>query len=94
MNAPQLVILIFIFSCAVGAGHNGLELTGHLKVLETSSLLIDKEARVGVYSEGIKNITAGCNSMDLHQGSQAAVNRIVELLSTHTKTITTTAEIT
>jgi hypothetical protein len=47
MNAPQLVILIFIFSCAIGAGHNGLELAGHLKALRTSSLLIDKEARLG-----------------------------------------------
>jgi len=93
MNAPQLVILIFIFSCAVSAGHNGLELAGRLKALKTSSLLIDKEARVGVYSEGVKNVAAGCNSMDLHRGSQAAVDRVVELLSAHTKTITTTAEI-
>jgi hypothetical protein len=59
MNAPQLVILIFIFSCTVGAGHNGLDLGGSLKALGPSSLLIDKEARLGVYSEGVKNVAAG-----------------------------------
>ena len=31
--------------------------------------------------------------MDLRRGSQAAVDRVVEFLSAHTKTITTTAEI-
>jgi len=38
---------MFIFSRAVGAGHNGLGLAACLKVLRTSSLLIDKEARLG-----------------------------------------------
>jgi chaperonin GroEL len=30
--------------------------------------------------------------MNLQQGPQAAVDRVVEFLSTHTKTVTTTAE--
>ncbi len=46
-----------------------------------------------IYSEGVKNVAAGCNPMDLRRGSQAAVDRVVEFLSTQTKTITTTAEI-
>jgi chaperonin GroEL len=46
-----------------------------------------------IYSEGVKNVAAGCNPMDLRRGSQAAVDRVVEFLSAHTKTITTTAEI-
>ena len=46
-----------------------------------------------IYSEGVKDVTAGCNSMSLRRGSKAAVNCVVEFLSAHTKTITTTAEI-
>jgi len=46
-----------------------------------------------IYSEGVKNVAAGCNPMDLRRGSQAAVDRVVEFLSHHTKKITTTAEI-
>ena len=46
-----------------------------------------------IYSEGVKNVAAGCNPMDLRRGSQAAVDRVVEFLSKNTKTITTTAEI-
>ncbi|KAI6127027.1 chaperonin GroL [Pisolithus sp. B1] len=46
-----------------------------------------------IYSEGVKNVAAGCNPMDLRRGSQAAVDRVVEYLSANTKTITTTAEI-
>ncbi|KAF6741506.1 hypothetical protein DFP72DRAFT_1037298 [Ephemerocybe angulata] len=40
-----------------------------------------------IYSEGVKNLAAGCNPMDLRRGSQAAVDRDVQ-------TVTTTAEIT
>jgi chaperonin GroEL len=47
-----------------------------------------------IYPEGFQNVAAGCNPMDLHQGSQAAVDHIIEFLAAHTKTITTTAEIT
>ncbi|EKM49649.1 uncharacterized protein PHACADRAFT_265217 [Phanerochaete carnosa HHB-10118-sp] len=46
-----------------------------------------------IYSEGVKNVAAGCNPMDLRRGSQAAVDRVVEFLSSQAKTITTTAEI-
>jgi len=46
-----------------------------------------------IYAEGVKNVAAGCNPMDLRRGSQAAVDRVVDFLSKHTKTITTTAEI-
>jgi chaperonin GroEL len=46
-----------------------------------------------IYAEGVKNVAAGCNPMDLRRGSQAAVDRVVEFLSANTKTITTTAEI-
>ena len=46
-----------------------------------------------IYAEGVKNVAAGCNPMDLRRGSQAAVERVVEFLSKNTRTITTTAEI-
>ena len=46
-----------------------------------------------IYPERIQNVAAGCNPMDLHQGSQAAVDHVIEFLAAHTKTITTTAEI-
>jgi chaperonin GroEL len=46
-----------------------------------------------IYSEGMKNAAAGCNPMDLHRVSQAAVDHVVSFLSANTKTITTTAEI-
>jgi chaperonin GroEL len=46
-----------------------------------------------IYSEGVKNVAAGCNPMDLRRGSQAAVDRVVQFLAAHTKTVTTTAEI-
>jgi chaperonin GroEL (HSP60 family) len=46
-----------------------------------------------IYAEGVKNVAAGCNPMDLRRGSQAAVEHVVEFLSENTKTITTTTEI-
>jgi len=46
-----------------------------------------------IYSEGVKNVAAGCNPMDLRRGSQAAVDNVVQFLSAQTKTITATAEI-
>ena len=45
-----------------------------------------------IYSEGVKNVAAGCNPMDLRRGAQAAVDRVVDFLSKHTKTITTSEE--
>ena len=46
-----------------------------------------------IYSEGVKNVAAGCNAMDLRRGSQAAVDNVVQYLSAQTKTITTTAQV-
>jgi chaperonin GroEL len=46
-----------------------------------------------IYSESVKNVTAGCNPMDLRRDSQAAVDRVVSILSANTNTTTTTAEI-
>lgn len=46
-----------------------------------------------IYAEGVKNVTAGCNPMDLRRGAQAAVDRVVEFLSKNAKPITTTEEI-
>ena len=46
-----------------------------------------------IYSEGIKNVAAGCNPMDLRRESQAAIERVVKFLSANAKTVITTAEI-
>jgi len=46
-----------------------------------------------IHSEGVKNVAASCNPMDLRRGSQAAIDRVVEFLASQTKTITTMAEI-
>jgi chaperonin GroEL len=46
-----------------------------------------------IYSEGVKNVAAGCNPMDLLRDSQAAIDNVVQFLSAQTKTTTTTAEI-
>lgn len=46
-----------------------------------------------IYSEGVKNVAAGCNPMDLRRGSQAAVEAIIKHLETNKKTITTSEEI-
>lgn len=46
-----------------------------------------------IYAEGVKNVAAGCNPMDLRRGAQAAVDRVVQYLSSHAKSITTTEEI-
>ncbi|KAG0697841.1 chaperonin GroL [Suillus ampliporus] len=46
-----------------------------------------------IYAEGVKNVAAGCNPMDLRRGAQAAVQKVVQFLEANTKTITTTSEI-
>jgi chaperonin GroEL len=46
-----------------------------------------------IYSEGVKDVAAGCNPMDLRRGSQEAVDNVVQFLSAQTKTIATTSEI-
>ena len=45
------------------------------------------------YSEGVKNLAARCNPMDLCRGSQVATDRFLKFFCSHTKTITTTTEI-
>ena len=46
-----------------------------------------------IYTEGVKNVAAGCNPMDLRRGAQAAVDRVVSVLSAQARPVTTTAEI-
>ena len=46
-----------------------------------------------IYSEGVRNVTARCNPMDLRHGSQAAVDCVDNFLATNTKTIPSTAGI-
>ncbi|CAO3577598.1 unnamed protein product [Absidia cylindrospora] len=46
-----------------------------------------------IFTEGIKNVAAGCNPLDLRRGSQLAVDAVIEYLEKNTKTITTSAEI-
>ncbi|KAG6370242.1 TCP-1/cpn60 chaperonin family-domain-containing protein [Boletus reticuloceps] len=46
-----------------------------------------------IYAEGVKNVAAGCNPMDLRCGSQAAVDHVIEFLSVNTKKVMMTAKI-
>ena len=46
-QTAALVKLAVLICLTVGAGHNGLEIAARLKALGSSSLLIDKEARLG-----------------------------------------------
>ncbi|KAF7721312.1 chaperonin [Apophysomyces ossiformis] len=46
-----------------------------------------------IFTEGVKNVAAGCNPMDLRRGAQLAVDAVVDFLKTHTKVITTSAEV-
>ncbi|KAJ1999224.1 chaperonin, partial [Coemansia sp. S85] len=47
----------------------------------------------GIFSEGVKNVAAGCNPQDLRRGVQMAVEKVVEYLKAQAKPITTTTEI-
>ncbi|KAJ2698905.1 chaperonin, partial [Coemansia sp. IMI 203386] len=47
----------------------------------------------GIFSEGVKNVAAGCNPQDLRRGVQLAVEKVVEYLKSQAKPITTTNEI-
>ena len=79
--------------------------TNHTQLLVLSKMSLKKQTKWlegtttatvlarAIYSEGVKNVAAGCNPMDLRRDSQAAVDNIVQFLSAQTKTITTTAEI-
>lgn len=46
-----------------------------------------------IYSEGVKNVAAGCNPMDLRRGSQKAVEKVLEILEANKRDITTSEEI-
>lgn len=46
-----------------------------------------------IYSEGVKNVAAGCNPMDLRRGAQKAVDKILEVLEANKRDITTSEEI-
>ena len=46
-----------------------------------------------IYSEGVKNVAAGCNPMDLRRGSQKAVDKVLEVLESQKRSITTSEEI-
>lgn len=46
-----------------------------------------------IFSEGVKNVAAGCNPMDLRRGVQLAVDAVVKFLKEHSRTITTSEEI-
>lgn len=46
-----------------------------------------------IYSEGVKNVAAGCNPMDLRRGTQKAVERVIRFLEEHKREITTSEEI-
>jgi chaperonin GroEL len=46
-----------------------------------------------IYSEGVKNVAAGCNPMDLRRGAQKAVDKVLEVLEANKRDITTSEEI-
>ena len=46
-----------------------------------------------IYSEGVKNVAAGCNPMDLRRGSQAAVDAVIKFLEENKREVTTSEEI-
>ncbi|KDN38303.1 hypothetical protein RSAG8_09602, partial [Rhizoctonia solani AG-8 WAC10335] len=46
-----------------------------------------------IYAEGVKNVAAGCNPMDLRRGSQKAVDKVIEFLEANKRVITTSEEI-
>jgi chaperonin GroEL len=46
-----------------------------------------------IYAEGVKNVAAGCNPMDLRRGAQKAVDKVLEILESNKRDITTSEEI-
>ncbi|KAL0084004.1 hsp60-like protein [Phycomyces blakesleeanus] len=46
-----------------------------------------------IFTEGVKNVAAGCNPMDLRRGSQLAVDAVIGFLKSITKEITSSSEI-
>ncbi|BEI83624.1 hypothetical protein CcaverHIS002_0402280 [Cutaneotrichosporon cavernicola] len=46
-----------------------------------------------IYSEGVKNVAAGCNPMDLRRGAVKAVEKVLSVLEANKRVITTSEEI-
>ncbi|KAG8945325.1 chaperonin [Tulasnella sp. 424] len=46
-----------------------------------------------IFAEGVKNVAAGCNPMDLRRGSQKAVEHVIAFLEAKKRVITTSEEI-
>ena len=46
-----------------------------------------------IFTEGVKNVAAGCNPMDLRRGAQTAVDAVVDFLKANSRVITTSEEI-
>lgn len=46
-----------------------------------------------IFTEGVKNVAAGCNPLDLRRGTQLAVEHVLEFLKTNSRVVTTSAEI-
>ncbi|KAG2227352.1 hypothetical protein INT45_004307 [Circinella minor] len=46
-----------------------------------------------IFTEGVKNVAAGCNPMDLRRGAQTAVDAVVDFLKANSRVITTSEEV-
>ncbi|BEJ14444.1 hypothetical protein CspHIS471_0402110 [Cutaneotrichosporon sp. HIS471] len=46
-----------------------------------------------IYAEGVKNVAAGCNPMDLRRGAVKAVEKVLSVLEANKRVITTSEEI-
>jgi chaperonin GroEL len=46
-----------------------------------------------IFTEGVKNVAAGCSPLELRRGSQLAVDHVVEFLKANSKVVTTSSEI-
>lgn len=46
-----------------------------------------------IYSEGVRNVAAGCNPMDLRRGTQKAVDQVISFLEKNKRVITTSDQI-
>lgn len=46
-----------------------------------------------IFVEGLKNVSAGVNPVEMRKGVQAAVDRVVQFLQDHAKDITTSSEV-
>ena len=46
-----------------------------------------------IFMEGLRNVSAGVNPVEMRRGVQAAVDRVVQFLHDNAKPITTSAEI-